>query len=123
MGSGAMIGTVAGGVIGSFFGPAGSYAGMGIGASLGGAAGNMYDTKQAQSKADSQMKALQNQPVPVTTPMPTAADPNPAETLAQKQKKLQAMQYGFASTITNKPAFDAPLSTPSAQPLKSKFGQ
>ncbi len=72
---------------------------------------------------------------PQAPPTPSAPpDPGPApiyrasetgaETAAQRQKKLAAMQFGFASTMTNKAGSSAaPLSTPTAQPLKMKMGQ
>lgn len=69
--------------------------------------------------------SLPNQPPP--------PDPGPimhtfddtADTKAQRQKKLAALQFGFASTITKKASDNAmaSLATPQASALKTKTGQ
>jgi len=62
-------------------------------------------------------------PPPDPAAVPTVSDPNPAETMQQRQKKLAALQYGFASTMTSKSNIGAPLMTPTATGLKTKTGQ
>lgn len=78
-------------------------------------------------------KKLLTPPPPPDQPQPPKQDPgayphaldqNPTETAAQRQKKLAALQYGFASTMTaksNSPT--GSLGTPMATALKTKTGQ
>lgn len=80
-----------------------------------------------------ELKSSMTPPTPPTPPPPPNPDPaayphaldqNGAETAVQRQKKLAAMQFGFASTMTNKsnsPA--ASLATATATGLKTKTGQ
>lgn len=65
-------------------------------------------------------------PTPVAPPVPTGPPvsiENPDETQDAKRRKLSALQYGFASTMTNadKNLNPAPLTAPSAG--KTKLGQ
>jgi len=70
---------------------------------------------------------IPNTPPPNTPPPPDAvhAFDTAAETTQERQKKLQQMQYGFASTITQKTGSTGGGSAliPSATPLKTKTGQ
>lgn len=58
-------------------------------------------------------------PLPAPTPIPTAADPNPALTADQKRARIAALKYGAMSTIKTSgqgiTGSGANLSTPAAQ--------
>lgn len=63
-----------------------------------GALGYQNDVAKDQAK---QLRDLQNQPPPPLGAPPVATEAGQTDTLMQRQKKLQAMRYGFASTISN----------------------
>lgn len=81
----------------------------------------VYSNQQQQKEQKKALEAQANKPVPVPTPMPSATDSSPMTTELARQRKLAAMQYGFASTISKSrnpmtPGF-------SAEPLKTRLGQ
>lgn len=61
----------------------------------------IYSGQKSQQQQQKQLSALAGQQPPPTTPAPTPANNDAANQIMQQQKKLSAMRYGFASTITN----------------------
>jgi len=60
---------------------------------------------------------------PQMSPLPQKQDLDPEMTEEKRRKKLESLRFGFASTMTNKLNNPAPISQPSAQPLKTALGQ
>lgn len=80
----------------------------------------------SSTKRAMQPPALPDQPPPPPPPAVTFGE-DPAQTAADRQKKLSAMKFGFASTITNKSgalgSLFAPVASSAGPALKQKTGQ
>lgn len=76
----------------------------------------LYSDYKAQKEQQKKLEELANQKPPVPTPPPTPSDTNPQQTAEARQRKLAAMRYGFASTISN-------MSPMNPTGLKTSLGQ